>query len=121
MGASLIGLVLGALAGAVTGTELGVVTGGVLGLLVGLSIYAFGWMRSHFGNAPVVERHLVMCDRYGQAAHVDFAGDRDNGRWYDVVGCSLLGSSAEVDCHKGCVRLMTSAHVHAGGSCSCHG
>jgi hypothetical protein len=119
MGVTLIGFILGALAGAATGTELGVVLGAVIGILVGFSVYALGWMRSHLGSAPVVERHRTMCAAYGNPAEVEFVGDLQSGCWQDVRRCSLLSSSARVDCDKGCLRLITIAGVRPGGACSC--
>lgn len=115
MGASVIGFILGTLAGAFTGTLLGAVTGGLTGLLIGLSVHAFGWLRSHLGDAPTVQRHLVMCTVFGQPAECDFAGDLKTGRWSDVTRCSLLNDPAHVDCEKGCVLLLKAAHVRPGG------
>ncbi len=120
MGATLIGLVFGALVGALTGTELGVWSGAFVGLSIGFSIWAFAWIRDHFGEAPVVERHRVMCDRYGQAAEIEFAGDLHSGRWYDVKSCSLQPVANEVGCHKGCVAMMKAGHVRPGVVCGCH-
>jgi hypothetical protein len=119
MGATFIGFILGVLAGAVTGTELGVVAGGVLGTLLGLSVHAFGWIRSHLGDAPTVERHRIVCAVYGQTADCDFAGDLYSGRWYDVRRCSLLPVPTRVDCDKGCLPLMTSTRTRPGRGCSC--
>jgi hypothetical protein len=119
MGTSLIGFILGALAGAATGSALGVVLGGVLGTLLGLSVHAFGWMRSHLGNAPTVERHRIVCAVFGQTAECDFAGDLHSGRWYDVKRCSLLSVPTRVDCDKGCLPLMMSMRTRPGRACAC--
>ena len=118
MGATLIGLVFGALLGAITGTEFGLWAGAFTGMSIGFSIYAFEWMANHFGDAPTIEEHRIMCDRFGQAATVGFAGDLHSGRWFDVDHCSL--QKGEVKCHKGCVALMRSNHVAPGRACGCH-
>jgi hypothetical protein len=120
MGASLIGVIFGALAGALTGTEFGVWSGAVVGLSIGFSIWAFSWLRDHFGEAPTVEQHRVICDRYGQPADIEFVGDLHTGRWYDVKSCSLLEVPTEVVCHKGCVAMMKAGHVQPGRACGCH-
>lgn len=118
MGATLIGLVFGALAGAITGTEFGLWAGAFTGMCIGFSIYAVEWLVDHFGDAPVVERHHIMCERYGQAVDVTFVGDLHTKRWHDVESCTL--QKGEIKCHKGCVSLMKSAHVRPGRACGCH-
>ncbi len=118
MGATLIGLVLGALAGAITGTQFGVWVGGLTGMSIGFSIYAFEWMANHFGDAPTLEEHRIMCTRFGHAAQVGFVGDLHTKRWYNVDHCSL--QQGEVECHKGCVAMMRTAHVAPGRACGCH-
>lgn len=119
MGAGLIGFILGLLVGALTGTELGAITGGLTGLLIGLSVHAFGWLRSHLGDAPAVRRHLVMCTVFGQTADCDFVGDTGTGRWFDVTRCSLLSSPTQVNCDKGCIDLIRAGHVRPGEACNC--
>ena len=119
MGAGVIGLILGLLAGALTGTQLGAVTGAGIGLLIGLSVHAVGWMRSHLGDAPMVQHHLVMCTVFGASADCDFVGDRETGRWYDVARCTLLANPSHVDCDKGCVRLVKAGHARPGEQCKC--
>jgi len=46
-------------------------------------------------------------------------GDLRSGRWYDVRRCSLLKVPTKVDCDKGCIRLITLAHVRPGRACRC--
>lgn len=120
MGAGVIGFILGALVGALTGTEIGALVGGLGGAVIGLTVHALIWMRDHLGSDATVERHQVMCTPFGQAADCDFVGDLQTGRWYDVKRCSLLGSDADVDCDKGCVRLMTLSHERPGRCRDCH-
>lgn len=119
MGAGVIGLILGFLAGALTGTQLGALAGAGTGLLIGLSVHAFGWMRSHWGDNPVVERHLVMCTVFGHTADCDFVGDQQTGHWFNVARCSLLNDPTNVNCDKGCVRLIKAGHVRPGQACDC--
>lgn len=120
MGATLIGLIFGALVGALTGTEFGVVSGAFVGVSIGFSIWAVTWIHDHFGDAPVVERHRVMCDRYGQAADIEFMGDLHTGHFYDVKSCTLLAQPTNVVCHKGCLAMMKAGHVRPGVACGCH-
>lgn len=112
MGFVLIGFVLGALVGAVTGTGLGIFAGGVAGVFLGGMLYGLSWLRRHAGDSPTVERHCVMCERFGQHADCELVGDLGTKRWYDVESCSLQPTG--VDCHKGCLSLMTAAGVRPG-------
>lgn len=119
MAASLIGFVFGAMAGAATGTVVGICAGAAAGVLIGLSIDALRWLRSLAANAPITERHLAMCMVYGQPAECEFVGDLQSGRWTDVRSCSLSSVAGRIDCEKSCVRLIGTAHVRPGQSCSC--
>jgi hypothetical protein len=119
MGASLLGFVFGAAVGACTGTEIGAFAGAVVGMLVGLSIHGFGWARARLGDAPTVERHVVMCTPFGRAAELELVGDLQVGRWYDVKSCSLLEVATKVDCDKGCLGRVRDAGVRPGRACGC--
>jgi hypothetical protein len=116
----IVGFFLGLVAGAATGTMGAAFGGAMVGMSIGIVIYGVGWMRSHLGNAPTVERHLVMCTPYGHAAACEFEGDLETKRWYDVKSCSLLQEPTHVDCNKGCLRQLTLAGVRPGEPCSCH-
>jgi hypothetical protein len=115
MGATIVGFLLGMGLGAATGNPLAALAGAVTGVLLGLSVHAIRRLRAYLREGtPTVERHQVMCFAYGQAADCELVGDLDSGRWRDVKRCSLLPLPTQVDCDKGCVRLMTQAGVRPG-------
>jgi hypothetical protein len=120
MVASLIVFVLGVTVGAATGTVLGALVGGLVGMLLGGLVYAVSWMRFQLRETiPTVEPHSVMCFPYAQAAECELVGDLKSGRWVDVKQCSLHRVPTEVNCDKGCLRMMNLTHVRPGQACRC--
>ncbi|MBK9030405.1 MAG: hypothetical protein IPL61_03540 [Myxococcales bacterium] len=115
----MIGVVIGFILGAGAYGAGGAVGGAMVGALVGGSAHALVWMWAHSGNAPVVERHRVMCTPYGAVADIDFEGDLQRRRWTDVKRCSLLQVATEVSCDKRCLRRINDARVRPGGACDC--
>lgn len=121
MFAGFIGLIIGAIVGGGLAGELGAASVAPLGLFAGLTFHALAWLRAHSGDAPVVERHLVMCTPMGHAARAELVGDLEQRRWHDVRSCSLLAEQDQVQCDKGCVRLMNLSGVRPGAARGCAG
>ena len=116
MGTTAILLLIGALLGAISGTQVGAFAGAVLGMTIGASIYGIGWLWAHTGNAPVIERHRLLCTTRGTFADVELSGDLKRGRWLGVKRCSLEGGPPR--CDATCVRLI-GACQKPGAACHC--
>jgi hypothetical protein len=118
MAAIVLGFLLGLTLGAATGTAGGAFAGAMIGALFGACVHGIAWAWAHSGDAPIVERHRVICTPQGTFADVELLGDANRRRWLAVKRCSLI--DGKVDCDQGCVSLMNLSHK-PGTSCDCEG